>query len=102
MSLLRRHCRRLLLRLPVCLNLSASSCALVDANSSAGDPFETEPVLTSHVRFAKLQCSTKTIGVNGNNTYEERERDRTNSDSADEIFGKAKLPPKQAVDGGTD
>jgi hypothetical protein len=41
----------------------------------------------------------QTVGIHGRKTDEERQCDRTNRDSANQLLGKAKLTTKDAIDG---
>src|ERR1041385_1608986 len=75
--------------------------ALVDADCAAGNPIKTKTILAGDVRIGP-PMSAEAVRINRADADEKRKRHRPDCNPADQLFGKSKLPPEQAVDGRAD
>src|SRR5688572_21335295 len=71
------------------------------AHCATGNPrILKRSVLTGYISLGINSASAERIGVNGGNSEEEGQRNRTDSNRAHDLFRKTKLAPEQAVDRG--
>src|SRR4026208_501999 len=93
-TLFRRHRRQPLFDMLLHLLFTPRFTTLIDADCAAGNPVETKTILAREVR---LGPSVLTVGNDGSQANEKRERHRSDCYASDERFGKPKLSAQQPV-----